>query len=209
MFPFVQKEWPLDLYRRRSGGWEKHIPAGTADCHHLQPNAMGKPMRGCVTIKRYRLKINLKDEKAGRMEVVRRNKCILFTPQSNRHATIMLQFPTLKDCLEFSDELMLLNQSLYQLEDNHPSRPSAATLDAPQKSETKKTDHFAAGKNPVTPAPGLQRNQIYCQIVELVQDESFLAFTAKVEDLIQSAPDGNQILKALERGSHPENNHKN
>lgn len=187
-----QKGWPLDVYRRSSRGWQKQIPAGFEEYHNLKPNAMGKAMEGCVLVKRYRLKIKLQDKKAGLTEVVRRNKCLLFTPQSARHCQILLKFPSRKDCLAFSDELMILNKTLYETAKN-TAKNAGPQMDAGAAKKGTTED----ATNPADRAAGVQRSEMFHQIVQLVHDESFLAFAAKIENLIQSSPDGEKILQAL------------
>lgn len=228
----VEKEWPLDVYRcSTTRGWEKQIPVHVTDeQHNLKPHATGIPKEGCILVKRFRLKISLacrtdggddQEEKGARpsqnsrdlsREVIRRNNCLLLTSKK-RFRAILLKFPSVRDCLEFSDQLLLLNHSLpFLVEPTNKSNASAVIGNASSLAGHKEMmQGTSLPRQPppaiITPASSfhsdnalsikLQMNDMFCHIVRLLHDDSVRNYVGQIEQFIHAFPDGKHILQAL------------
>jgi hypothetical protein len=176
-----KQDWLLDVFRYSDArGWEKQIPVhmmedANDNRHALQPCAIGTPKAGYVFIRCYRLKLSLTDSQ-GRIhtEVVRRHDCLLFS-SNNRLRSVVLKFPSLQDCVEFSARLMHLNRSL---------------LVAPVSSTTKKNTRVTPGLEE-NPSMGmeqeLQRNETISQMARLLYNPEFQLYVDKVEQLVCDA----------------------
>ena len=134
------------------------------------------------------------------MEVVRRNDSILLTSKK-RSRSILLKFPSVRECIEFSDELLRLNRPLQvrPMTAPAPLPEGAVTPGASQKSmkELLKEEETSTEKEVTYLDPlsvELQRNDVNSYLVRLLHDESFIRYTHKIEEMMSD--DTARILQA-------------
>jgi hypothetical protein len=179
-FPNGEKqEWPLDVFRYSDArGWEKQVPVhmvadANDDRHAMRPCAIGTPKAGYVFIQCYRLKLSLTDNQ-GRIhtEVVRRHDCLLFS-SNNRLRCVVLKFPSIQDCVEFSARLVLLL----------PPVSTTAAITPVKNVLMEKEDY----NTDMDIDQELQRNETISHIARLLHDPEFKMYTNKVEKIVCEA----------------------
>jgi len=216
-----EKEWPLEVYRRVSSGWEKQVPINhEAYQPSLGPNATGCPKAGCIVIKRFRLKIALtgqageeqepstdstkrqkRESRKGFLEVVRRRDCLLLSSR-NRLRAILLKFPSVRDCLEFSDELVLLNRGLCV-----SPGTSAKTKNGGSKSKAALKELILSDGETLNPqgtadvvadprAVEIQKNEVESHMALLLADKNFQKLTNKIQACMEDNPSLGNLLAA-------------
>ena len=179
-----KQDWPLDVFRYSDArGWEKQVPVHSnvmeqQHQHEQQqpPCAVGTPRPGYVFIRCFRLKLSLMNGQGKiHTEVVRRHDCLMFS-SNNRLRCVVLKFPSLHDCVEFSTRLVHLNSAL---------PPSCCPL--PSSSASESPAKTAASADGGTANHELQRNEAICQIAQLLFDPDFQTYVNKVEQMVCEA----------------------
>ena len=140
------------------------------------------------------------------MEVVRRCDSLLLTPRS-RGRCICLKFPSVRECIEFSDELMRLNRALRArpMTASGPVAVQPAGSVAPgvaeksmqellQENDGPPEEHADTRTDPM--AIELQKNDVKSYIARLLHDKSFLQFAQKLCGFTEADPDIAQMIQA-------------
>lgn len=214
-----EKEYPLDVYRLHSvRGWEKQVPLHSVKDHNFGPNATGIPKAGCIVIRRFRLKISLlvrnnemmhngeihrSTAEEFLMEVVRRRDCLLLTSK-NRIRAIVLKFPSVRDCIDFSDQLLLVNREFFEISPGPAKVPPSTDGTAGEKSlremvledESSSEDNTNEGVVTDPLAMEIQRNEISSLIARSLLDKNFQSFFNKIQDVVEADPALPKILLA-------------
>lgn len=140
------------------------------------------------------------------MEVVRRYDSLLLTPRS-RGRCICLKFPSVRECIEFSDELMRLNRSLRArpMAASGPAAVAPAGSIAPGVTEKTMKELLQENTGPSEEqavvhadpmAIELQKNDMKSYIARLLHDKSFLQFAQKLCGFTEADPDIAQMIQA-------------
>lgn len=172
-----EKTWSVLLYRKEIGGWKKQEFSTSLNRHGHAPTlrmTTVAPRIDCIVFPELRQKFSLKSE-ADRGTVIRRDNKILLVSKRRARA-LLLEFPSLEDCLGFSDQFARLN----------PRKPLKN-----KNGKKRKTPPAVVGEK--------ERREVVSWIVKMLHDKSFLSFVHKIENYIIETEDGMQILKGLEQ----------
>lgn len=183
------------------------------------------PRRGCVEVKKLRLRIHLFEKSNNQKRdglknarnsnsygnnnnnnnqkteahttVVRRRDRILL---SNRRGlgAVVLKFRNVSECIAFSDKLIKLNSDYVfnQTDDKTIQRPvKRVKIVEDGRATTDDTHDTTLGSSQ---SSGGGSDAVRSYIVRLLHDEDFLDFVDNVENSLVSAPDCTRILEALE-----------
>jgi hypothetical protein len=154
------KEWPVQLYRyTECDGWQKQTGAKTA----------AAPRKDCIVIPCLRQKFSLLAN-GEKTYVIRRDRCMLMVSRRRTRA-LVLQFPSLQECLDFSDAFLALNPAHEPTqEDTTVSPPEAGLAD---------------------------QEEVVSYIARILHDKDFLGFVHKIETYLSNTTDGTKLLESL------------
>lgn len=181
--PADEKTWSVLLYRKEIGGWKKQeFSTSSLNRHRHAPTlrmTTVAPRIDCIVFPELRQKFSLKSE-ADRGTVIRRDNKILLVSKRRARA-LLLEFPSLEDCLGFSDQFVRLN----------PRKPLVPLSKKNKNGKKRKTPPAVVGEK--------EQREVVSWIVKMLHDKSFLSFVHKIENYIAETEDGKQILKGLEQ----------
>jgi hypothetical protein len=161
--------WSVKVFRHtQERGWES-----------VEASTLVSPFAGGIDLWQFRVKLKLH-----RSCVRRRNLIHLST---RRAGSIVLQFPSTADCLDFWDELVRCK---------HPNRDASAPTD-------KMTAESTAGSQTEENLTRQQQDTL-SYLARLLHDPDFGRFVQQIEQMLKSTPDGTKMLEAWEAHSQEE-----
>lgn len=191
-----EKTWPVLLYRRECDGWKKQevVEESSSESSLLNQNGqydprviMVAPRKGFIVFPDLHQKFSL-ESSTDRGTVIRRHDKILLVSK-RRSRSLLLQFQSLDECLEFSDQFVEFNQALSSLVSEgsndlsiDDSRHGSQPLDA--------EDNI-----PIVDEEG--EKEVASCIVRMLHDETFLRYVHKIQEYIANTDDGLDILRGL------------
>jgi len=138
------------------------------------------------------------------MEIVRRHNAILLSPKKSRR-TILLKFFSVRDCVEFSDELLRLNRHFLEPRHIQTTETTMTLANAgrvrPGAAEGNVRDmmiqNIVPSEKLLDPlSVEIQMNDVRSYLMRILNDQSFLGFADKIQKLVEASPDTAQMLQA-------------
>jgi hypothetical protein len=206
-----ERTWLVTIYRRESNGWKKQVldaavssskaaMTSSSKRHRKEQNQQHSkkittpiiPRMGSIVLPSLRQKWSLRSA-TDQGTVIRRDKKILLISKRRARA-LLLYFPSLQDCLSFSDRFVELNPPPHHVV---VAAPAAETIPA---AERKQTGQRGGGDtDDEDDVLNTQQRIINGAIARLLYDEDFLRFVHKIEHYVTNTKDGAQILMGLEQ----------
>jgi hypothetical protein len=157
------EHWPIELYRfTYNDGWQKQEQTA-------QATLTASPRKDCIVIPALRQKFTLCTEGGEQSSVIRRNSSLLLVSRRRTRA-MLLNFFSLQECLDFSDQFTKLNRPSPFVEEEH-KEPEATARD---------------------------RDEVVSYVTQLLHSTEFLSLVGKLEIFVKSTQDGAKLFKDLE-----------
>lgn len=190
-----EKTWPVLVYRKESDGWKKQAYSSSSKNRRRKTTVTKMtpvaPRKDSIVFPTLRQKFSLQSGK-DQGSVIRRDNKILLVSKLRVRA-LLIEFQSLEECLEFSDQFVQLN-------------PRKLLAVMPRKDRVVRNEPFINisqqqnTKRPQVVVSDEANREVVSWIVKMLHDKSFLSYVQKIENCIAETEDGMQILKGLEHG---------